>query len=89
MTKTALNQKIAKQTEVNLTKVSVITDSLFGIIKHEVVQGNKITFKGFGTFFPKKRAAKKVQLFQEKKTISLSQHYIPAFVPSASFESKQ
>lgn len=83
MTKAELNQAIANKTNLNLIEVSVITESLFGVIKHEVIQGNKVTFKGFGTFFHKKRSAKKVQLIKEKKTISLSEHYIPAFFPSS------
>jgi DNA-binding protein HU-beta len=88
MTKNELSRVIANKTNVNVAHVSVITETLYGVIKHEVAQGNRITFKGFGTFFPKKRAAKKVQLFQEKKTITLSEHYIPAFMPSEALLAK-
>ena len=86
MTKAELNQAIMSKTNLNILEVSVITESLFGIIKHEIVQGNKVTFKGFGTFYHKKRSAKKVQLIKEKKTISLSEHFIPAFFPSQSLK---
>lgn len=88
MTKTELKEGISQKTKVEIIKVSIIIESFFEIIKQEVSQGNKVTFKGFGTFFPKKRAAKKVQLIKEKRTISLSEHYIPAFSPSELFQTK-
>jgi DNA-binding protein HU-beta len=88
MTRAELKEGISQKTNVEIFKVSVITESFFEIIKQEVSQGKKVTFKGFGTFFPKKRAAKKVQLIKEKRTVSLSEHYIPAFIPSESFLSK-
>jgi DNA-binding protein HU-beta len=79
MTKAELNQAIAKHTNLSLIEVSVITDSLFGVIKQEIKQGKKVTFKGFGTFLQKKRSAKIVQLIKEKRPVSLSEHYIPSF----------
>lgn len=86
MTKAELNEAIASKTNVNFTEVSAITESLFIVIKQGILEGNKVTFKGFGTFLPKKRSAKKVQLIKENKTISLSEHYIPAFIPSAALK---
>jgi DNA-binding protein HU-beta len=86
MTKTELNQAITNKTNLNLTEVSSITECLFSVIKYEVIQGNKITFKGFGSFLQKKRSAKKVQLIKEKRTIALSEHYIPNFLPSKSLK---
>jgi DNA-binding protein HU-beta len=88
MTRAELKEEISQETNLEIIKVSVITESFFEIIKQEVSQGKRVTFKGFGTFFPKKRAAKKVQLIKEKKTISLSEHFIPAFIPSESFQTK-
>lgn len=89
MTKAELNQTITNKTNIHLIEVSAITESLFGVIKHEIVKGNKVTFKGFGTFLQKKRLAKKAQLIKEKRTISLSEHHVPAFVPSESFHIKK
>lgn len=88
MTKAELNATIANKTNLNLIDIATITETLFSVIKQEVVAGNKITFKGFGTFIPKKRSAKKVQLIKEKRTVSLSEHYIPSFLPSASLKNK-
>ena len=88
MTRAELKEGISQKTNIEIIKVSIITESFFEIIKQEISHGNKVTFKGFGTFFPKKRAAKKVQLIKEKRTVSLSEHYIPAFSPSELFQSK-
>jgi DNA-binding protein HU-beta len=88
MTKIEINQAIASKTNLSLSKIASINDALFEVIMQEVSQGNKVTFKYFGTFKPKKRAAKKVQLFQEQKTISLPEHFIPAFLPAESFCAK-
>lgn len=59
MTRADLNQEISQKNKINPTEVSAITEALFEIIKNEIAQGNKITFKGFGTFKTKRRAAKK------------------------------
>jgi DNA-binding protein HU-beta len=82
MTRADLNQEISRKNKINATEVSAITEALFEIIKDEIAQGNKITFKGFGTFKTKKRAAKKVQLIKKKQTVDLAEHYIPTFLPS-------
>jgi DNA-binding protein HU-beta len=86
MTKAELNQAISSKTNISLNDVSNITESLFDVLKHEITQGNKVTFKGFGTFSHKKRSAKKVQLIKQRKTISLSEYYIPNFLPSDAFK---
>ncbi|WP_435357654.1 HU family DNA-binding protein [Emticicia sp. SJ17W-69] len=79
---------IAQKTNLNINEVKYITESLFNIIKQEIVNGNKVGFKSFGTFLQKKRSAKKAQLIQEKKTILISERHIPAFVPSKHFQVK-
>lgn len=86
MTKAELNQDISDKTNIPLNEVSIITESLFEIVKQEVVQGNKVTFKGFGTFSHKKRSAKKVQLIKERRTVALSEHSIPHFSPAEIFK---
>jgi DNA-binding protein HU-beta len=86
MTKAELNQEISQKTNIDFNETAIITESLFETIKKEIVEGNKITFKGFGTFSQKKRSAKKVQLIKERKTISLSEYMIPTFSPSESFK---
>lgn len=89
MTKAELNQEISNRTKISPTETAAITEALYEVIKNEVANGNKITFKGFGTFRPKRRAAKKVQLIKQKKTVDLQEHFIPAFLPSKYFMSKQ
>lgn len=88
MTKAELNQEISNKIRVSSTEITAITEALFEVIKDEVANGNKVTFKGFGTFKTKKRAAKKVQLIKQKQTVDLAEHFIPAFLPSKYFLSK-
>jgi DNA-binding protein HU-beta len=88
MTRADLTQEISRVNKIETIQVSVITEALFEIIKAEIANGNKITFKGFGTFKTKRRAAKKVQLIKQKQTIDLPEHNIPAFVPSKLFLNK-
>lgn len=85
MTRADLNQEISHKSKLNALEVSAITEALFEVIKDEIAKGNKITFKGFGTFKTKKRAAKKVQLIKQKQTVDLAEHYIPTFLPSKFF----
>jgi DNA-binding protein HU-beta len=88
MTKAELNQEISNKIRVSPTEITAITEALYNTIKDEVANGNKITFKGFGTFKTKKRAAKKVQLIKQKQTVDLAEHYIPTFLPSKFFQNK-
>jgi DNA-binding protein HU-beta len=85
MTRADLNQEISHKSKLKALEVSAITEALFEVIKDEIAKGNKITFKGFGTFKTKKRAAKKVQLIKQKQTVDLAEHYIPSFLPSKFF----
>lgn len=85
MTKAELNQEISNKIRVGSTEVAAITEALYEVIKQEIANGSKITFKGFGTFKTKRRAAKKVQLIKQKQTIDLAEHFIPTFVPSKFF----
>ncbi|AFK04615.1 histone family protein DNA-binding protein [Emticicia oligotrophica DSM 17448] len=82
MNKAELIREISNKTSISFEETTLIIDSLFEVIKEEVHKQKKITFKGFGAFFQKKRATKKVQLIKEKKTITLAEHYIPAFSAS-------
>lgn len=88
MTRADLTQEISRVNKIETIQVSVITEALFEIIKAEIANGNKITFKGFGTFKTKRRASKKVQLIKQKQTVDLAEHYIPAFLPSKHFLNK-
>lgn len=88
MTKAELNQEISNKIRVSPAEITAITEALYDVIKEEVTNGNKITFKGFGTFKTKRRAAKKVQLIKHKQTVDLAEHFIPAFLPSKYFLSK-
>lgn len=85
MTRAELNQEISNRTKVSTAEIAAITEALYEVIKDEVANRNKITFKGFGTFKTKKRAAKKVQLIKQKQTVELAEHFIPAFFPSKYF----
>ena len=88
MTKAELNQEISNKIRVNPTEITAITEALYEVIKDEIANGSKVTFKGFGTFKTKKRAAKKVQLIKQKQTVDLGEHHIPAFLPSKYFLNK-
>lgn len=88
MTRAELNQEINNRIRVSPAEIAAITEALYEVIKDEIANGNKITFKGFGTFRPKRRAAKKVQLIKQKQTVDMEEHFIPAFLPSKYFLSK-
>ncbi len=88
MTKAELNQAISNRIRVSTAEIVVITETLYEVIKNEIAHGNKVTFKGFGTFKTKRRAAKKVQLIKQKQTVDLAEHFIPTFLPSKFFLKK-
>lgn len=50
MQKEEIIRKTAKRHHLPISQTAKITDALLEEIKHEVVQGKKVTFMNFGTF---------------------------------------
>jgi DNA-binding protein HU-beta len=86
MTKQNLIAKIVAQTgqDEELTQ-QTITAFLEGIKRH-VSRGETIYMRGFGSFGPKLRAAKKARNLKTGAAVLVPAQYVPAFKPAETFK---
>ncbi|MBE7172754.1 MAG: integration host factor subunit beta [Williamsia sp.] len=57
-------------------------------IQEALADGESIFIRGFGTFSPKKRAAKIGQNIKRGLPVHIPEHYIPHFKPAKEFKHK-
>ena len=85
MRKSDLVNNIAEKTGIPKVDVWMTVETLFKEIKLNVVEGNNIYIRGFGSFSPKKRAEKIGRNIKKNTIVKIPEHYIPAFKPSDEF----
>jgi DNA-binding protein HU-beta len=86
MNKEELVQEIAKKTKSSQKAVAVILGATLETIEKTVSKGKKVTLVGFGTFEPRKRAARTGRNPQTGKKIQISAKTVPAFTPGKKFK---
>lgn len=86
MQKLDLVNQITKQTGIPKVDVLVVLEKVMQNIKTTVTAGEGVYLRGFGTFAPKKRAAKIARNIKAGKSLPLPEHYIPSFRPSKEFK---
>jgi DNA-binding protein HU-beta len=73
---------VAKQLGLSKAKAAEITELLFspsGIIAAELKRGGKVAISGFGSFEPRKRAAREWRDPRTGKTSNIKASMVPAF----------
>ncbi len=86
MNKEELVQEIAKKTKNSQKAVSLILSATLETIEKSVSKGKKVTLVGFGTFEPRKRAARTGRNPQTGKQIQISAKTVPVFTPGKKFK---
>ena len=85
MRKSDLVNIIAEKTGIPKVDVFMTVETFLKEIKQNVVEGNNIYIRGFGSFQPKKRAAKIGRNIKRNTIVKIPEHYIPVFKPSDEF----
>lgn len=85
MTKADLVAEIANRTGLGKVEAQNAVETFMEVVKESIVAGSTIELRGFGTFLPKKRAAKVARNISKGTTIVIPEHEVPAFKPSKSF----
>jgi DNA-binding protein HU-beta len=88
MTKADIIKEIAKKTGIEKASVEAIIEALMASVATHISNNEIVSFRGFGNFIIKKRAAKIARNISKNTTISLPAHYIPAFKASMKFKDK-
>jgi DNA-binding protein HU-beta len=72
-------------TEATKEDVLVTLETMFKEIKSSLAGGENLYIRGFGSFIIKKRAAKIGRNIKKNVSVSIPEHFIPAFKPAKEF----
>ncbi|MCX6244679.1 MAG: integration host factor subunit beta [Bacteroidetes bacterium] len=85
MTKAEIVQEIVNKTGIEKVAVQTIVEAIMDTIKSNMVKGENIYLRGFGTFLLKKRAEKTGRNISKNTIVMIPAHMIPAFKPAKEF----
>jgi DNA-binding protein HU-beta len=86
MNKEELVQEVAKKAKVSQKQVDETLASIVDTIVKTVAKGKKVTLIGFGTFEPRKRAARTGRNPQTGKELKIPAKTVPAFSAGKKFK---
>ena len=86
MNKEELVQEISKKANVTQKEATEGLSSLIDTIQKTVAKGKKVTLVGFGTFEPRKRAARIGRNPQTGKELKIPAKTVPAFSAGKKFK---
>ncbi|SMC44238.1 HU family DNA-binding protein [Pedobacter africanus] len=85
MTKAEIVEQIAGKTGIERADVLEIVERFFKVVKESVTAGETIYIRGFGSFEPKKRAAKTARNISTNTLVNVPAHVAPKFKPAPEF----
>jgi DNA-binding protein HU-beta len=84
--KEELVQEVAKKTKASQKQVAEILSTTLETIEKTVAKGKKVTLVGFGTFEPRKRAARTGRNPQTGDELKIPSKVVPAFSAGKKFK---
>ena len=85
MTKAEVVSEIAAKTGLEKTVVLATVETFMDVIKDNMISGQNVYRRGFGSFIIKTRAKKTGRNISKNTSIEIPAHNIPAFKPAKSF----
>ena len=85
MNKEELVQEISKKAKVTQKEAADVLSALVETVEKSVAKGQKVTLVGFGTFEPRKRAARNGRNPQTGKEIKIPAKTVPVFSAGKKF----
>ena len=86
MNKEELVAEISKKAKVTQKEAGEVLGALIDTIQKTVAKGKKVTLVGFGTFEPRKRAARNGRNPQTNKEIKIPAKTVPVFSAGKNFK---
>lgn len=86
ITKENLISIVSRDTGYGSSMVRVIVESTVRNITKTVSRGHKVQFSGFGTFEPKRRAARTGRNPHTNEPVHIPERVLPVFKPSKDFK---
>lgn len=88
MRKVDLVNQVSEKTGISHIDTSVTLEQTLSTIQETLAAGESIFIRGFGTFSPKKRAAKLGRNIKRGVPVQIPEHHIPHFKPAKEFKHK-
>ncbi|MBO4663408.1 MAG: integration host factor subunit beta [Bacteroidaceae bacterium] len=88
MTKAEIVAQICSETGIEKDKALKVVEAFMVVVKDNIVNGEDIFLRGFGTFTTKTRKQKIGRLIKENKSVVVPEHKIPYFKPCEEFKSQ-
>lgn len=85
MIKRELTQEIAFRTGLKVKDVNAVMETFMDTVKEQIIDGNKVSLRGFGTFMIRHRAGKVARDIKKGTPIQIPAKDYPAFKPSEHF----
>jgi DNA-binding protein HU-beta len=85
MTKADIINEISEKTGIEKVVVTQTIETFFKSMKGNMVKGNNIYFRGFGSFILQHRKAKIGRNITKNTSVVIDEHFIPKFKPSKDF----
>lgn len=85
MTKADIVTEITKKTGVDKVTALTVVEAFMESVKENMIEGNNVYLRGFGSFILKKRAEKTARNISKHTTLVVPEHNIPAFKPAKVF----
>jgi len=86
MNKEELVKEVSKKSKVSQRAAAEVIAAALETIEKAVAKGKKVTLVGFGTFEPRKRAARNGRNPQTGKEIKIAAKTVPAFSAGKKFK---
>ena len=86
MNKVELTKSVATRTGVTQKDAAVYVDAVIESIKDGMIEDGKVQIVGFGTFEPRKRAARTGRNPQTGKELKIAAKTVPAFSAGKNFK---
>ena len=86
MNKEELVSEISKKSKVTQKEANEVLSALIETVQKTVSKGKKVTLVGFGTFEPRKRAARTGRNPQTGAAIKIAAKTVPAFSAGKKFK---
>ena len=88
MTKAEIVAQICSETGIEKDKALKVVEAFMVVVKDNIVNGEDIFLRGFGTFTTKTRKQKIGRLIKENKSVVVPEHKIPYFKPCEEFKAQ-
>lgn len=88
MTKADIIAEIASKTGQEKVDVQETVEAFFKVVKNNMINGENVYVRGFGSFVVKKRAQKTARNISKNTAIIIPEHFVPSFKPAKIFVEK-